>query len=411
MNFFEKIIFPLRKLKPALLGSGWRGVPECDVLLMCHDCDRYAMVEGVKYSPILDSFADNQLLPAGLICARIATPFSVKVGKSAWGHPYHFNTEMWLASLPKSPLRETFTFRNLVGKIIRRTRCKAIIAIDVTPELCKCCHDNGVLCIEIAHGMGYTSFDYKYGGCDTVEIPDAFICYDDVSANAWHEMTGNSQSVWRTSHPWFSRFNEGGDCAGGFLPASLITKMGDFKKIVLVSLQWSYDGEDERLAGIIHNGIMTEELERAILETQGDVLWLVRLHPIQMEGPRYAKHRKYVDALSRRTTNVFGECSKLPLPLLLSHSHGHVTMSSMVCYEASWIGVPSIAMCPTLLVGGLAHDVFDDLVVSNFVQKTGLSYEKLCQWLVALDTSKKERHFNSFEDSGVGVAIAKLCTL
>jgi hypothetical protein len=408
VKLIDKFLLPVRNLRAALLGSGWRSISKCDVLLICHDVDRYEVIQNLKYSPILDSFADRYLAVNGLSCSRIATPFSLMVGGSAWGHPHHFNLCAWLASLPKSPFRKFFTHSSLFGKIIDCARCKAVIAIDTTPELCKACHEHDVLCIEIAHGMGYTSFDARFGGRERGELPDGFICYDDVSAKAWQELTGDLQSPWLIGHPWFTRFLEGGDRAGMSLPNHLLKKIGQFKKVVLLSLQWGYDDEDERTAGILTNGVLAEEIQQAIERTQTDVLWLVRLHPVQMEGSRYARHRDFLRILDEKSVNVFSECSSLPLPLLLSVCHGHVTMSSMVCYEASWIGIPSIAMCPTIRPGGIFHDLFDDLSSAGFVLKTALNCERLMDWLTSLE-SKKRDPFCQFDQNGTDLEIECLC--
>ena len=350
----------------------------------------------------MDSLADAELTSNGIGCGRLAAPYSHFVGKKAWGNPYHCNCAMLLGKIKAILLGSRSHKFEVYSKILRRVGCKVVLAIDADSQMCMACHINGTLCVEIAHGMGYTDFSYKYPDNSPGKIPDALVCYDDVTAAAWIKLTGKPETVWRTPHPWVTRFKCGGDCADLALPAGLKEKQRLYERTVILTLQWGYDGDCAELTGILPNGILAGEVEMAIRSTRERVLWLIKLHPLQLENPRYADHRGLVERLARENSNVYTQCGQLPLPLLLSVCNGHVTMISMACYEARWMGVPSIAMCPSLLEGGVYETYFEDLVENKSLIKSGLNYDCLVSWLEDLPAEGLPRDELKFSRSDIG---------
>lgn len=376
-----KVKSMLRIFRSLIRRPSWRQMKRSEVILIYSDDDRYFTLENLRYSPIMDSLAEAELTSNGIGCGRLAAPYSNFVGEKAWGNPYHCNFAMFLGKI-KAHLVGSRSYKfEVYSKVLRRLGCKIVLAIDADSQMCMACHINGMLCVEIAHGMGYTDFSYKYPDRSPEKIPDALVCYDDVTEAAWIKLTGKSETVWRTPHPWVTRFKGGGDCADLALPAALREKQRHYERTVILTLQWGYDGDCSELTGILPNGILAEEVENAIRSTRERVLWLIKLHPLQLENSRYAGHRDLVERLGRENSNVYTQCGQLPLPLLLSACNGHVTMISMACYEAGWMGVPSIAMCPSLLEGGVYETYFEDLVEKKSLIKSGLNYDFLVSWL------------------------------
>jgi hypothetical protein len=247
--------------------------------------------------------------------------------------------------------------------------------------------------------MGYTDFSYKYKNNNPEVLPDALICYDDTSAEAWTKLTGHPQSVIKTSHPWFVRFMSDGDRAGIELPRALLNKAKSFTRVVLVTLQWGYDGEIEEFKNVIQDGFLAQEIRTAIQQTGERVLWILKLHPVQITLPRYSNHRRLLKSLEMSLPNVYTDCNDIPLPLLLTLAHGHITMISMACYEAAWLGVPSLTLCPTLLEGGHYQNYFDDLVKSGYVEKAPLNSKALALWLEKLELKKKLPFMQVFDNT------------
>lgn len=301
-----------------------------------------------------------------------------------------------------------FSLEDVYSAVIKHSKCKLVMAIDANSALSLACHNSGVACVEVAHAMGYTDFSYKYKSSDPELLPDALICYDDTTAQAWTKLTGNPQSVIKTSHPWFVRFMSDGDRAGIELPAGLVNKAKTFSRVVLVTLQWGYDGEIEEFKNIIQDGFLSQEIRNAIQQTGERVLWILKLHPVQVALARYSNHRKMLKSLELNFPNVYTECNELPLPLLLTLVHGHVTMISMACYEAAWLGVPSLTLCPTLLEGGHYQDYFADLVNLGYVEKAAPNSTTLTLWLERLELNRKKPHLQVFNNTVLAESLQSL---
>ena len=146
----------------------------------------------------------------------------------------------------------------------------------------------------------------------------------------------------------------------------------------MVSLSWGYDNDHRQFAGILANGVMHEDLVRAIELTQDSVFWLLRLHPVQLRLERYNHHRVFLEELTSQTRNCeWHQASTLPLPLLLSQCHGHITMSSMTTYEAAFLAVPSLLLCPTLRSGAMKASMFGDLRLSGYAELGEFDAQKI----------------------------------
>lgn len=405
---FERFKSYLSNFRSIFRGSTWRQIPPCEVLLFCHDVDRYVRTKNGAYSAILDSLADANLVSKGMSCVRVATPYSHLIGARAWGTSYHFNGRMLLYKWGIFRLLKFFTLQDVYSAVIKRSKCKLVMAIDANSALSLACHNSGVACVEVSHAMGYTDFSYKYKSSDPELLPDALICYDDTTAQAWTKLTGNPQSVIKTSHPWFVRFMSDGDRAGIKLPSELVNKAKEYSRVVIVTLQWGYDGEIEEFKNIIQDGFLSQEIRDAIQHTEESVLWILKLHPVQGTLERYSNHRKLLKCLETNFHNVYTAGNDLPLPLLLTLAHGHVTMISMACYEAAWLGVPSLTLCPTLLKGGHYQDYFEDLLKSGYVEKAPLKLTALLLWLEKLELNKKKPYMQLFNNTEIAETMQSL---
>ena len=75
------------------------------------------------------------------------------------------------------------------------------------------------------------------------------------------------------------------------------------------------------------------------------------------------------------------ESTELPLPSLLLHCTGHITMNSMLSYEAAYFGVPSLALCPSILLGGHFELSLNDLVDAGYLTKQAFDEQAVAEWI------------------------------
>jgi hypothetical protein len=71
----------------------------------------------------------------------------------------------------------------------------------------------------------------------------------------------------------------------------------------------------------------------------------------------------------------------IPLVSLFKVIDGHISMSSMTCYDAALMGIKSLLMCPILLKGRLGEDTFYDLEEAGFVIKNPGDSAFILNWV------------------------------
>jgi hypothetical protein len=370
----------------------WRKLPKCDVLLAVHDNNRGASLGGRAYSSVMDSLA-QRLQDAGLECETLALPYSRLIGKKAFGSPVSINRLYFLYDLVRIPwnllgLGNRWTEEKVYSWVLTRAGCAVVIMTNPDPSLCRAAHANGVTVVNVFHGVGYAGPTRTLGvdeGLPRNEKPDLFLSLDHITTQSLKKGMEVDQEVMEIDHPWFSRFDGTlGTTAVETeweLPDDVLAELGRFRKVVLLSLQWGYDGTLPLFTGIVSNGVIHESVLDAVGATRGEVLWIVRLHPVQLRSPKYRKHRQFVHQLEAASSNVLStSVSMLPLPVLLAQCDGHITMSSMCCYEAAWMRVPSLALCPTLQRDGPFADYFADLQSAGLLVKGTLVTDEIVAW-------------------------------
>ena len=73
--------------------------------------------------------------------------------------------------------------------------------------------------------------------------------------------------------------------------------------------------------------------------------------------------------------------SRVPFPSIAMHCAGNIGMSSMSCYDAAAVGLPSLMLCPTVQHGGACGSLFADLEKEGYVKKASVSVAGLERWL------------------------------
>lgn len=370
------------------------------VLYSCHDVDR-SMKEGSKaYSPILRGLREiyDEL---GFAAVNLTHPYTICPPESVLGGSYTVNYRTLWDRLTLIPLRLAAPERaerirldretRFYKMLLRRLRPSLIMSIQPPLGMCAAARQLGITVIEPMHGTNFSTTNTiftKHFSIDERYLPRIVLAFDDVTQNTLLSLTTRRDvRPFRTRDPWL-QYNRLAKVRFGTYNQS------SGRKTVLVTLQWGYDGEREALSNIIPNGIMHPALE-GVFEAAPEVDFRIRMHPIQVNKPGYAHHRRYIEDLAARTPNVeVTEATSLPLPILLDASDGHITMSSGAVGNAADVGVPSLAICPTLREGGTQYGYFRELHTAGLVTYGTLRRDDILDWVRNLPIRDKSSSFD-----------------
>jgi len=371
-----------------------RDVSDKTIVFSCHDADR-SMQEGEKYySPFLEGvkFLVNDM---GYEPLNLSHPFAVLPSYLIKDDSITINyrvllfrfiaasTKFMNSSQRRTELRikiETMFYRKLLQKISP----KIIFSIQPPEGLCKAARSLDVVIVELMHGTNVSSTDKLFSDHMSLSdefLPNFILSFDDCTHNTFSEMCiGRNITALRSYDPWyhFLQYNKDKMEASSLKPIGI-----KFKKRVLITPQWGYDGERESLSGVIPNGIMHPELE-AVLTDKGNehIFFNIRMHPIQRIRPWYKHHRDYFEALASRLRNVEVSYSSIaPLPVLLEEVDCHITMCSSAVGEADVANIPSLLLCPTLHEGGAHFGFFRELERGGCVSFGYLDRNQISNWI------------------------------
>lgn len=396
----------------------WKKLNRCDVLLMCHDGDRGIMLNGRAYSPLIDSIGDD-LISRGWNCESLALSTSFLVGDLAYNSPKSanriINRNNILYRILKAILKYSyrpwynkiskynFLLIKSYSKIFKLTKCKCIFIIGARKEICITARIHKIKVVEVLHAMGYSPIPKKFSGADggsipwgfdkreTKALPDLILSFDPKSTKTFSVLTDLDVRIQEIPHPWLKLYDNFDNIPNEWKNDTSIRDK--LKQTVLVTLSWSYDFDHPHYKGILSNGIIPESLVNLIKRTQNSVFWLIRLHPVQLRNKQYLHHIEYVETMVSNLQNCEWESSSnLPLPIVLKNCDCHISMDSMVCYEAAIYGKPSLLLCPTLKTGGFNELKFNDLKEEGYVLLGNINDDdNILEWITN-SKSLKERH-------------------
>lgn len=362
-------------------------ITPCDVLLFCHDADRGVTLNQLPYSPLMDSLGD-ELTARGYRCQSISLPWSKLIGSLAHNQPIAFNRSYLWALLQNkfSKLPGQGSLVNLYAKILILARPKLVLTIGCENALCEAAHHLKVFHVELLHGIGYAKIRWGWDSKDPVHLPHGILSLDTVSTQTFSALQSKGVEVKEIPHPFLRRFQED---KVQFLPNEWLpnhSKRKSYKKEILISLQWGYfgdHGESDFYSGVLKNGLFYDEMESLIKKTEHQIFWRFRFHPVQLRQPvKYQKLFDFMEHFVQRHSNCdWKESTHLPLPSLLRHCAGHITMNSMSSYEAAYFGVPTLALCPTVQAGGHFELFFNDLVENGYLSKQAFDEQSVSQWI------------------------------
>lgn len=363
------------------LDDSTRLIENCDVLLFCHDADRSVDLNGLAYSPLIDSIHEDFTI-RGLKCLSIAHPWSVLTGEKGYGKPISMNRTIFINGILRLIFRKEQT-TNPYKKIFEKSNCRLVITIGAPDYLCSEARRKGIYHIELLHGIGYTSMKWGWLSKKVEYLPQCILALDGVSAITFAPLSKRGIKIMEVPHPFLKRYNTK---YVNKLPIEWrIEKLGNHKKEILVTLQWAYAGDhglNMQFANILKNGLFFDEITELVAGNK-EVFWRFRFHPVQLRNKnKYKNLFSFMDNFVIQNPNAEWETSSmLSLPSVLMNCDGIISMSSMSCYEAAALGVQSLMLCPTIRQGGINQGMFEDLVKEGYVLKDEVSYSRINSWI------------------------------
>ncbi len=368
------------QLKPHYFYSEISKIKRCDVLLFCHDVDRGLTLNGLAYSPLIDSIYE-EFTRKKIKCQAISLPWSRLGLKNTVNGSLLFNRN-YLVQLLKNKIFKT-TSSDAYDFIFEKSQARFVIGIGLPSDLCVTAKKHNVTTAELLHGIGYRFVPWGWDQLTGDELPNKVLVLDDVSEETFKSLESKGLSVIKVPHPFYKKISD----PKFVFPVEWSYGGKQGKKNIIVTLQWGYDGEVAELKGVLNNGIFYENLEE-LIRKRSDFFWHFRLHPVQMKRASFEKAISFVRDISDRYTNVvWQESSAAPLVSVASLCDAHITMSSMSCYDVAMLGVTSLVLCPTTRGDGYYNDYFAELVDDGYVIKHPFDLKFIENWI---DSAKKK---------------------
>jgi hypothetical protein len=314
--------------------------------------------------------------------------------ENAWSSPYRANRAFYIISIFAIFLNkfnrifnnshdnfQTYIFNYLLNKC----KPKFIIVIGVDASLCKVAKMKDVPVVELLHGIGYKSL-WNWENYEFSKLPSHILSLDRTSSKTFSILKNKGVQITEIPHPWYKRFDN--NCYSSGLDPVWIAKP-DFipsgMKVILISLTWGYDGdhgEHTYLSNLIRNGLIPDSLINAIERSEDNIFWCIRRHPVQHRSAKYDYQIDFLNSLTLYYSNCeWVKSTTIPLVSLFKVIDGHISMSSMTCYDAALMGIKSLLMCPILLKGRLGEDTFYDLEEAGFVIKNPGDSAFILNWV------------------------------
>src|SRR5690606_29471924 len=121
---------------------------------------------------------------------------------------------------------------------------------------------------EVMHGIGYPDLKILYGLEDCSMLADYFVSFDEITTRSIRNLPCSSIKVMKVNHPWFYLLESGSYDSviphSWIISRDLFSRTKHYKKTVLYSLQWGFDGEYPYIDYKIKNGVIESVVEEAI---------------------------------------------------------------------------------------------------------------------------------------------------
>lgn len=404
----------LRRVRVLRFPDTFRAMQSCDVVVCCGDSDRTDVLDGLAYSRMTDGLSEA-LEKMGATVQGFALPYARLVGPYTFANAASANRIFFLQSVVDrvcrlfgSNSRMDAAAQGFYARMLKRTGAKSLVGIGLSAAAIKAARAEGARSVEVLHGYGYSAIPWGWDKARAI-LPDMVLAFDDVSAATFRQLQPRGMTVCTIENYWYRKFLDQDEFQRLPLTWREMPWLPSGKKVVLVSLSWGYDGDHGEytfFAGVLKNGLFPDEL-RNVIELAGDgYFWVFRLHPVQVMSARYAHYKNVLDELC----SEYGNCewergTQAALPALLGRCDAHISMVSMTAYDAAFLGVCSLMLCPTLKAGGVYERMFCDLEALGFLTRADFDAKQIHAWLTT--TPKMPKAIPACVDTGM----SELCAL
>ncbi len=398
-------------LRGVLVKDTWQILNPCDVLLVRHDYNCGYIFQGKAYAHLIDSFGD--------LCAKkslnvqsIAKSFSVLVGTKAHYLPKSYNqayTVIILCGLAArlikgADMAAQWTDSRKVAlwcDMLDKAKPKIVVGIQPDKYLCRAGKIKKIPVYDLQHGV-IPDEDRWYGSKYRIltpieDLPDGFLCWDEQAVATiakWGDMKG-IRAI-NVGNPWFLRFIK--EDPDDLLVHAAIAQgkaCDNTRPCVLVSLQW---GMKDSYPDIFLNEVLSDALERVILDTEDMYNWILRLHPVQIRGKERETALRYLtDTFGEEKAQGWLKSSQVPLPIVLRQADIHITYHSTVTIEAAWMGVKSALLNQQICKEGKLESCYSHERSIGMAEILPQDPEIIKQWIA--DTLAKGRAEPTLKES------------
>lgn len=342
-NFLRQLYRLLLKFSSSPRDS-WRQAKPSDVLFFSSDLDRSVVLDGLAFGKIMGPF-QSLFETEGYSALSVGSPGDRKVGRLASASTISIS-RLFIPAAVEDLLRNTW--RSAFGLVIlnrfaarerayvrlfRTLEPKFIFALNSTPEMCLAARRLRIPIVEVLHSRGHGYIPKVWQTRSNSDYPDGIIAYNGLSTEVFKQLLPVLQV------PNF-RIEFEQSLARRFLkvqPPPFAQSVSPYRTVVLFTA--SYFHED----GSWPSGL-PEALVELVSEDQ-DIFLLVRMHPVMLTKPSFAKARKGLQKLIENCPNCDLQwASKAPLYAVLQVATIHFTFDSMSAYEAADIGMISLAI-------------------------------------------------------------------
>jgi len=380
------------------------------VLLFCQDVDRGVDRNGKAYSQIIDPLGDYlegkkiKVIRARSFDSRIALSKTYKINanlkkEKKWSKILYFFETLLKCYKNKKNKQKVINYR-VFKKIFKKYKPQLIISISPSQEMCLAARRTKTAIIEITHGFGLPASCPVYGKMartneSSLREPNIFICFDSTTFETRRD--GDLNRKCKTYLVNKLTFED----------ASMLKLKLEKEKTILITLQWGYQGEVEYLKEIIEDGILPSEL-KTIIREDSTKNWLVKFHPLQARTPeKWARCKAYIkDNLMTGQNKVF-DVTHYPIDNILKRCGLHITMMSGAAYEAAFLGVYTIALCPSVQPGKPNSEFYKDLENAGLLKKIPIIDPNL-KSIIEKSLLLKTKKYSSDASQNVGELVMDL---
>ena len=346
----------IKKLKPV------------DVLYLCHDNSRSTLLNGMYYSPLIDSI---NIILKDYSNITLALPFSKFSGNRTFGNTINLNYYVIVSLLRRILCNGSVKLKNVendplikfYNSLFEKLKLKIIFGIQPSIEICIAAKLNKINIIDVQHGVidvndinGYYSLEKRIHLKNT-GWPNFIFCRNRQSLNEVLKLKKYTKGLLIGNLNKYFYKNIYCNTEKNILFKSK-------EKTILYTFQPFYESESFSSKNLHHKIIFPTVLLKLILNSNYN--FILRLHPSQIQNKNLFK--LYMTALN----NLFSEYSnvdfiinnKKPLEYSLLNSDIHVTYNSACLFDAFDYGLKTILLDDNLL---RLNRYFGELMNSSYV--------------------------------------------